>query len=138
MISLEEVRQTVINAFQTAHAISYSGTLVNFPNYVVVDLENQKNPFVSVDLSIDKSERLAIGEVDIFVQGTLRAYYYFREGKGLSNAYTYTDMLNNELCLREVDSVNYHAVDTSNVISFPGWQGVMNSVKFDIVMSGSC
>lgn len=138
MTSTETVRQTVIAAFKAVHEANYSSTPVNYPNYVVVDLEHQALPFVSVEFSIDESDRAALGERDIFVQGTLRVYYYFRDGGGLDGAYSYTDMLNEYLGMTQADSISYRAVQTLNISSFPGWQGVMNAIKFDVVAVPSC
>ena len=136
MNNLEEVRQVVIGAFKTAHGVSYSTTLVNYPNFVVVDLERQEDPFVSLELSI-KPERAAVGEMDTWIEGTVSVIYYFREGQGSSGAYEYTDMLNNSLAMETINDVYYDVIQPFNVVSFPGWKGVMNEMKFKVV-DGPC
>jgi len=136
MIDLEEVRQTVVAAFKTAHEVSYSATLVNYPNFVVVDLERQVEPFVSLELDI-KAERSSIGEKILWVEGTLSPIFYYRDGKGYSGAVEYTDMLISSLSMKTIDNVYYDVVMPLNIITFPGWKGLMNNIKFKIV-DGPC
>jgi len=138
MISLEEVRQSIISTFKGIHDAGYSSTLVNYPNYVVVDLEHQRDPFVSVELETAKIDKGGVGEREIFVRGILRVYYYYRDGTGVANAYTYTDYLNNYLSMTLVGAIQYEAIDVLNVVSFPGWKGCMNSVPFSVVKGLNC
>ncbi len=131
MISLEDVRSSAMVAFKSVHEPNYPTMLVNYPNFVVVDLERQKDPFVSVEIMFDRTPRASLGARDILVEGTLNVYYYFREGHGLSGAYSYTDILNEYLGMSLIDGLQYRAVQTLNVQTFPGWRGVMNSITFD-------
>ena len=137
MNNLEEVRQVVIGAFKTAHGVSYSTTLVNYPNFVVVDIENQVDPFVSVELDLRKVERSSIGEKDTWIEGTVSAIFYFREGKGSSGSLEYTDMLNNSIAMETINNIYYDVIRPLNVVTFPGWKGVMNDIKFKVV-DGPC
>jgi len=138
MISLEEVRQTVISSFQAIHEVYYPSTLVDYPNYQVVDIERQTAPFIKVELMFDETPRAALGERDILVKGTLYAYFYFRKGAGLSGAYSYTDMLNEYLAMTLTAGIQYQAVRTVNIENFPGWKGVMNGITFDVVSGPDC
>lgn len=137
MISLEEVRQTVIGSFKTVHEAHYPSMLVNYPNFVVVDIEHQKNPFISVELDLKDVEQSAIGERDLLVPGTLRVYFYYRVGQGMSGAYSYTDTLNNYIGMSQIGAIWYHAAKPMTVKTFPGWEGCMNTIKFDVV-KGLC
>jgi len=136
MISLEEVRQTVIGAFQTIHE-AHSSLLVNYPNFVVVDIEHQKDPFISVELDLKDISQAAIGERELLIPGILRVYFYYRDGQGSSGSYSYTDMLNTYLGMTQIDAIWYHAAKPMTVKTFPGWLGTMNTLRFDVV-KGLC
>ncbi len=138
MISVEEVRQEIISVFKTAHDIAYPSILVNYPNYLVVDLEHQEDPFVSVGLDLNETPVAALGEREILVNGTLILYYYYREGSGVAGAFSYTDFINSELGMRLENAIQYHAVKSLGIQSFPGWGGRMNSLPFDVVRSIAC
>jgi hypothetical protein len=133
---LEDVRQSVIGAFQTAHAVSYSATKVNYPNLVVVDLEHQAAPFVSVELDLSAVTKAALGDSELLVPGVLQVYFYYRQGTGTLDAFKYTDSMNANLCMRQIGSVYYHAVKPIPVTTFPAWVGMLNYIKFDV--SASC
>lgn len=138
MISLEEIRQTVIASFKAAHEVSYSGTLVNYPNFVVVDLENQKAPFVSVELELTDTSQSALGEREITGQGVLRVYFYYRDGTGMSGSFSYADSLNNNLGMTWLAGIYYQAANVLDVVSFPGWAGKLLEFKFDVVDGVEC
>ncbi len=138
MLSLEEVRQVVMTTFKSVHDVYYPTMLVNYPNFVVVDLEHQIDPFITVELDFDKTPQAALGEKEINVHGTLIVYFYYRIGTGMSGAYDYTDTLNEYLGMSLIDSIKYQAVSVNNIVSFPGWEGVMNSVVFDVVKGLEC
>ncbi len=138
MISLDDVREETLTVFKAVHDAYHPTVLVNYPNFVVVDIENQEDPFVSVELSMVNSVQAAMGEREILVPGTLTATYYFREGKGLSSAYVYTDTLNNYIGMTQVGALYFHAVQPMDVQTFPGWKGVMNSIRFDVVKELLC
>jgi len=138
MISLEEVRQSVVAAFKDVHDTHYSSTLVNYPNFTVVDLEHQTDPFVNVELDFTNTEQAALGEKEIYVHGILYVTFYFRDGSGMSGAYSYTDMLNQYLGMSVFNSIGYQAAKVINIQTFPGWQGSMNQIPFDIVTEANC
>ena len=138
MISLEEVRQVVVGAFQTFQNANYPSMLVNYPNFVVVDLEHQELPFISLDIEFNETAQAALGEQEIFVRGRLNIYYYYRTGGGVSGSYSYTDALNSNLGMSMIDGVRYEATQVVNVVSFPGWKGCMNTIPFVIVEGVVC
>ncbi len=138
MISLETVRQTIASNFQTAHTVGYSTTLVNYPNLVVVDLERQEDPFVSVEIELERTPQAAIGEREILVHGDLRAYFYYRIGTGTSDSLTYADALNEQLGMQLLGEIYFQAVQTMRVHTFPGWEGLMCMFSFDVVAGIDC
>lgn len=138
MISLEEVRQAVIGNFQTVHEAQYPTTLAEYPNFSVVDIEHQKEPFVKVELDLKDIEQAAIGERELLVPGVLRVYFYYREGQGMSGAYSYTDALNTYLGMTQIGAIWYHAAKPMNIKTFPGWEGCLNTIKFDVVKNLVC
>jgi len=129
---LEDVRQEVIGAFKGVHDAHYPATKVNYPNFVVVDLEHQVDPFVSVALDLSLASRAAIGDNEMIVPGLLLVYYYFREGTGSAGSFGYTDMLNQYLCMQQIGSIAYGAAKPMSIRSFPVWDGLLNYIKFDI------
>ena len=138
MISLEEVRSTVVAAFKSAHEVSYSGVLVNYPNYVVVDLEHQRAPFVSIEMELTDTSQAAIGEREITAQGVLRVYYYYRDGTGMSGAFSYIDAMNDNLGMMWLGGVYYQSAKVLDVVSFPGWKGKLLEFKFAVVDGVEC
>jgi hypothetical protein len=137
MISLEEVRQVVTAEFQRVHELNYPTMPVDYANFQVVDVEHQRLPFVVFDLRIDESARGELGEREIFVRGTLSPIFYYMQGRGGQGHLEYMDMLNRELGMQILNSVHYHAVRPTQVSTFPGGGGALNSIKFDVVAS-SC
>jgi len=57
MISLEEIRQVVTQEFKTAHDLAYPNILVNYPNFLVVDIEHQVQPFVNINIDFGETSR---------------------------------------------------------------------------------
>ena len=137
MIQLEDIRQSVMGTFQTAQAGVYPSMLVNYPNIIVVDIEHQLDPFISVDLEFRDISRAAMGEREIFGHGALIVYYYFQDNTGTSAALQYADFLNANIAMQEINSVAYQAVQSIDIRTFPGWAGKMNTIIFDVVKS-SC
>lgn len=128
----------MVSTFKAAHEVSFSGTLVNYPNYVVVDLEHQRVPFVSIEIELTDTSMSALGEREITAQGVLRVYYYYREGTGMSGAFSYTDVLNDQLGMTWLAGVYYQAANVLDVVSFPGWVGKLLEFKFDVVDGVEC
>ena len=111
--------------------------LVNYPNILVVDIEHQLDPFVSVDLEFRDTSRAAMGEREIYGHGALIVYYYFQDNTGTAGATQYADFLNANIAMQEVGSIAYQAVKCVDIRTFPGWVGKMNTIVFDVVQS-SC
>jgi len=137
MLLLEEVRQTVVGAFKTVHDAHYPTTLVNYENFSVVDIEHQEAPFVNLELNFSSTDQAAMGVREIYVSGILSATFYYQEGHGRQGALSYTDMLNQYLCMQSFDGVHYRAVKPYQVVTFPGWVGTMNNIQFELVPSCS-
>ncbi len=138
MISIEEVRQEVTAAFKAIHDANYPTILVNYPNFVVVDIERQEDPFVSLELDLSQLERSAIGERELLIPGVLHVNHYFREGTGTSSTTLYTTMLNEYLGMTQVGALQFQVARPISIQTFPGWLGTMNSIGFDVVPSLSC
>ena len=133
MISLEEVRQVVTAEFKRVHEISYSATLVNYENVVVVDIEHQSEPFVSFSMAFDDTSRFAIGETERFAIGRLSPIFYYQEGGGGQGKFDYMDILSNELCFQTLNSIYYDKLDPTPVKNLPGWAGAMGQITFHVV-----
>lgn len=137
MISTDEIRQEVMAAFKIVHEAN-STLLVNYPNHTVVDIERQADPFISLELDFSQHTRSALGEREILAPSFLRIYFYYREGTGMSSAYKYTDMINQYLSMSQVGALQFGENQVLNIQTFPGWLGVMNTLRFDIVPALSC
>lgn len=133
MISLEEVRREVVGMFKRVHETFYSEIKVNYPDYVIIDIERQKDPFVSVDIDLSGVKRAAYGEREILVPGHLEVFFYSRLNTGMAESLKYTDMLTENLSQLQVGSVCYGALSPRQVQTFPDWKGVKNVIRFDIV-----
>lgn len=135
---LNDVRQEVITAFTDAHQAHYPTTKVNYPNLMIVDIEHQVDPFVSVELDTSRLEQAALGENELLVPGILYIYFYFQKGTGTAHAYDYTDMLNQYLGMQHIGAIYYEAVRPISIETFPGWIGFMNVVRFQISKETVC
>ena len=138
MNSLEEVRQVIVAEFKAVHDSSYPTVPVNYENFAVVDIEHQREPFVSIELSFDNTELSSLGSEDIFVTGLLSVTYYYQEGRGGQGNLEYSDVLNANLCLRVLNGIYYSAVKPYKVVTFPGWIGRMNMIKFTLDPTSTC
>ena len=130
MISLNDVRKNLISEFKVVHEAHYPNLLVNYPNFVVVDIEVQTDPFVSVGIYFDNVDQAVLGEDELDVTGRLAVSYYFRQGVGTKSAYDYTDMLNNHLAMRKIGGLWVSPAKPFNISTYPGWNGILNSMRF--------
>jgi len=134
--SLELVRQAVTQDFKAFHETYFPDLLVNYENYVVVDIEHQTEPFVSLELKFDPSFS-GLGMQDIDISGEMYAVYYYQQGKGGQGKLEYTDQLNSILGMKvSANGIYYREVVPTPVTTFPGWQGWMNRMKF--FSQGTC
>ena len=136
--AINDIRDSVLGVFKVAHLAEYSTTLVNFPNKVVVDIEKQKDPFVSVDLDFERIEQSALGEDDILAIGALQVYFYFREGTGVMEAFKYYDSISAAIANQVNDSLFFEPAQIITVQTFPGWVGKMCTFRFQLVEGVSC
>ena len=130
MISLDDIRATIVSEFKSVHEANYPDMLVNYPNFVVVDTDVQLDPFVSVGVYFDHVDQAVLGDSELDVTGRLAVSYYFRQGTGTQGAYKYTDMLNANLVVRKIGSLWVSPVKPFNISTYPGWNGVLNSMRF--------
>jgi len=137
MISVEEVRQEILTAFKTIHDAN-SSYLVNYPNLKIVDIERQRDPFVEVELDFTGITHAAIGEKEILIPGFFNVYFNYRNGTGTSASTLYTDILNQHLSLEQFGDIQFGENKPMSVEFIPGWQGVMNNIRFDITQNPSC
>ncbi len=138
MISFEEVRQVGIAAYNDVHVVSFPTIPVNYPDRIVVDLEHQVDPFVSVELEFNPASQTALGERELFVSGFLRLYHYTKDGTGTSASLVYVDDVNEELALKNINNVWFGAPDILDVVSFPGWKGKLVGLEFKVSDGVSC
>ena len=138
MISVDQVRIELVSAFKAVHEANYPSVPANYPNLTVVDIERQRDPFVSVDIDITNMMQAALGERELLVPGFLNVYYYLRTGTGTTLAYQYTDMLNEYLGMTQIGALRFRPVVLRKIQTFPGWEGFMNSLQFDVVQSVTC
>jgi len=138
MISVEEVRQEIITTFKAAQNSFYPSMLVNYPNYMVVDIEHQEEPFVTVGLDLTETPVAALGEREILVNGSLFLFYYYRTGTGVASSFTYTDFVNMQLGMKLEGAIQYQAVHSAIFQDIPGWDGRVTTLPFIVVSSISC
>ena len=138
MTSLDEVRQAVVGAFQAIHEVHYPSTKVNYPDFDVVDLENQEQPFVNLELDFSAVSQAAMGENELEVPCMFLVTFYYRPGRGSAEALKYTDMLNEYLCMSQIEYIYYGPAVPIPVTTFPGWQGSMNTIKFHLTSFVPC
>ena len=138
MTSLEEVRQTLTEAFQTIHEANYPNVPVNYPNFKVVDIEHQKTPFVEFEILFDDVVQGELGQNELFVRGSITPIFYYQEGRGGQGYLEYTDMLNEHIGMQTINDVHYGAVLPMRVTTFPNWRGSMNMIRFQVVKGLEC
>jgi len=130
MKALNDVRKSLLSAFQSFHEANYPELKVNYPNLVVVDIEHQLDPFISLEIHFDNLDQATLHDDELEITGRFVVYYYFRFGKGTQGALEYTDALNQQFCQRIVGELWLRPARPYNISTFPGWSGVLNSIPF--------
>lgn len=132
MISLEDIRDTVITSFRTLHNASYSTVPVNYPNFFVVDLEHfTGNFFVNVNLNYGYDVSISdLGSGSSVVRGTLEVSTVTKFGTGTKNVSTYSNMLMSNFLSKTLSGVNYTRMRSYQISPYPGYTGIMNVIEF--------
>lgn len=131
MNSLEEIRQVVSTAINTAHNVSYSSVPVVWPNFDIVDFEHMPDTVVSVELNVgNKVDVAGIGDTEIWGEHEVFIYYLRPEGTGLTGAMAYSDMLLSSICNRKINGIQFLGLRSMTVRPYRGVVGKMNAIKF--------
>jgi hypothetical protein len=130
----EEIRNTIISAFKTAHSGSaFSSYPVDYPNYRAVDLEKQSGPFLSIELNFGrKVNTVAIGDSNVSITGELFVNFVVKDGVGMSGAAKYTDMLISTFVGKQISNISYEQLTTTNYSPYKGFWGCMNRIYFTV------
>ena len=95
MISLDEVRSTIIETIKNLHATNYPTIPINYPNKFVVDLENFSGTFF-VTVSVNYGDTLVATDItgtNAEVHGTVTVSTVFKANTGLNGTTMYSNML---------------------------------------------
>ena len=131
MSTLESIRQSLISVFKTAHDALYPGVLCNYPNHAVVDIDRQRDPFVSVELVFQGAEQAMLGDSDTEAHGIMSVTFYVQDGDGMKSASEYADAIMQELAAQYASSgVFVFAPSIHTVRTFEGWSGLMLAFRF--------
>ena len=142
MNSLDEVRGIIITKFLTAHNKEHSSVLVDLPNLPIVDIDNQKEPWIKVELYLPNTELACLeGEdFEVDIDGRFYVTYYAPKGAGTKAMSQYTDMLITEMGLQLTEGISFGPVQTSPVwnMNLKNWEGNMNTLTFFTVANKMC
>lgn len=132
MISLEDIRDTVITSFRTLHNASYPTVPVNYPNFFVVDLEHFTGSFfVNVNINYGYDVWIAdLGSGNNIIKGTLEVSTVTKYGTGTKAMSTYSNMLMTNFLSKTLSGINYTRMRTYQISPYPGYTGIMNIIEF--------
>ena len=135
MISLDEVRSTVIETIKNLHVANYSAIPINYPNKFVVDLENFAGTFF-VTVSVNYGDTLVATDItgtNAEVHGTVTVSTVFKANTGLNGTTLYSNMLLGGLLFKTVSGVNYVDMKSVEISPYPGYKGIANIIRFMII-----
>ena len=135
MISLDEVRTVVTNAFKTLHTTSYPAIPVNYAGIAAVDLENYTGSFfVNFEIEYGQSVGAAgLGDSGDEVDGQVYITTCYKAGVGMPGSGAYSDMLKNNFNGKVVNGVNFTNMKILSTSPFKGYNGRMNVFKFKVL-----
>jgi len=129
-MTFEELRETIMAAFQAAHDTSYPTTLVDYPNRPKVDVETQVNPWVRVELAINNQKQLCLGSDFTRVSGWLYIVTNVQTGEGTRWQTQYTDFLDTNFSLKTINEILFRELVPLPGVSYPAWHTVRNVLPF--------
>jgi len=129
-MTFEELRETIIDLFKTAHDAAYPTTLVDYPNKPKVDIETQVDPWVKVELAINNQRQLCLGSNFTRVSGWLYVVANVRTGDGTKWQTQYTDFLDTNFSLEVLDDITFRELVPLPGVSYPAWHTVRNVLPF--------
>jgi hypothetical protein len=129
-MTFEEFRETVVAKFQTVHTAAYPTTLVDYPNRIIVDVEHQKNPWVSLELVINSHKQLCFGQSFTRISGWFYVATFVRSGEGTKWQTQYTDFLDQNFSLKVIDEITFKEIVPLPGVSYPAWHAVRNMLPF--------
>ena len=130
MIPYETVRQKLMTLVKSFHDTNYPTMEVNYPKNFRTDVEHIQVPFVYVELMMT-SQTIGINpRADLEVSGQLVFNHCARKGAGEKIFATYTDLLYTYLGCKTINSIHFFEVIPYDNSGIPGFDGVMNTVKW--------
>ena len=135
MISLDEVRSTIIETIKNLHATNYSTIPINYPNKFVVDLENFAGAFF-VTVSVNYGDTLVATDItgtNAEVYGTVTVSTVFKTNTGLNGTTLYSNMLLGGLLFKTISGVNYVDMKSVEINPYPGYKGIANIIRFMVI-----
>ena len=135
MISLDEVRSTIIETIKNLHAANYSAIPINYPNKFVVDLENFTGTFF-VTVSVNYGGTLVATDItgtNAEVYGTVTVSTVFKTNTGLNGTTLYSNMLLSSLLFKTISGVNYVDMKSVEINPYPGYKGIANIIRFMVI-----
>ena len=135
MISLDEVRGTIIETIKGLHVANYSAIPINYPNKFVVDLENFAGTFF-VTVSVNYGDTLVATDItgdNAEVHGTVTVSTVFKTNTGLNGTTLYSNMLLGGLLFKTISGVNYVDMKSVEINPYPGYKGIANIIRFTVI-----
>jgi hypothetical protein len=113
------------------HSTYYPTIEVNYPKMFITDVENCKVPFVAVEFDMRSATMCLNPRKDLEVSGSLILTLYRRSGGGEKLFTTYSDLLYTYFGYKTLDSINFYGVLPYDRSGIPGFDGVVNYIRFD-------
>jgi len=127
----ETTRAKLAALVKTFHDTYYPTMEVNYPKNWRTDIEASVNPFVGVEITWSSRTMGLNPRKDLEVSGALVLNHYARAGKGEKIFTDYTDALYSFIGYKNLSGINFYSVIPYSNTGKPGFDGVMNYVKFD-------
>jgi len=131
MIPYESTRQTLMTLTKAFHDANCPSYQVNYPKKFITDVEHSTSPFVVVELDMKSQSMGVTPRSDLEVSGSLILTLYSRAGSGEKLFTTYSDLLYTYFGFKTLSGINFYGVLPYDKSGIPGFDGVMNYLRFD-------
>lgn len=125
-------RQKLLSVVKDFHDTYFTLMEVNYPKKFITDVEKASGPFIVVEI-IKSPRPLGLPYMHcVEVSGQLILSMYTRINSGSKIFDDYTDLLVEHFMGNTIDQVTYRNVTPFDSQGIPGFNGVSNSIQFEI------
>ena len=131
-MSYDTTRDKLMVLIKAFHLANYSSLEVNYPKRMITDVEKTKDPFVTIELPMKRKAQGIIARHCVSVEGILIFNHFAVKNSGSKVFNDYSDALFDYFGLQTLSSITFYEVQQYDNSGIPGFDGIMNTVNFDI------